>query len=559
MSSTLALDFSSSTLALLLLRIPPATYHNGDEKHDREIQELDVLPIPRSSISLPPITPIESYHLEDNDAMTEVAEGDCDGQAGQDDSRKNTMTTTQHEVFHGNSYPPCADLWSNKFVKENESALRTSVDAMDLSAVSRPKAPRNRKDEDDVDHSQEIFRENRHEDKQSQPLSTNSVDDQGSSCIYSLKSEVPDPGRPARVNFSWALEDSDDQGSSILYPPSLETTGSGQPPCNRRRRNNTCWAKAIDSGSATTTPSTRSRQRKKNARWAQRDEPAEGTITTSHNNLEGKAMSPTDGLSNFCCSFVDGFASYPPSVYGINAGDAAKHLLGNDRWKQHGLSSSTLPQLDAAELTLQVPWCHPDASPPSRPQLSTSPITTSLPQPDSETDMSPIHCRCSSAQMHSLICSGSMGSPSLDDNNGRNNASEQVASPRGFHSLLPRHPFDILDYDDSSPILPQSKQGMRQALGKVDPQEAAIHPKCDDIKEDRAPLPRLRIRGRDPIKLTRLVNELLQRTAVILDTWSGVAASYWMQVVRVARQLHNCLLSLSPALRVSQQGSPNVG
>ena len=172
--------------------------------------------------------------------------------------------------------------------------------------------------------------------------------------------------------------------------------------------------------------------------------------------------------------------------------------------------------------------------------------------------MSPIHCRCSSAQMHSFICSGLMDNhscPSLGDN-----SSEEFTYPRGFQSLLPRPLVDIIsDYDGSSPILSQSKQGTRQALGKVEPQEMAIHPQCEDIKEDRAPLPRLRIRGRDPIKLTRLVSEWLQRTAAILDTWSGVAASYWMHVVRDARQLHNCLLSLSPALRVSQLGSPNIG
>ena len=308
-----------------------------------------------------------------------------------------------------------------------------------------------------------------------------------------------------------------------------------------------------------------------------RDEPARDTTTTSHNNFGGKAASSTDGLPNFSCSYADVFASYPRRQCGNNAIDAVKNgsagdnddkrvnlgKLWNDQWKENGLSSSNLIHPDTADFPLELPQCHPNDSPPQRPRLSTLSLTASPPQSGSGTDMPTIHCRCSSAQMHAFICSGSMGNhscPSLDDNNGRSDASEEVTYLPRLPSLLPRPLVDIIsDYDGSSPILPQSKQGTRQAIGKVEPQGTAIHPQCDDIKEDRAPLPRLRIRGRDPIKLTRLVNEWLQKTAAILDTWSGVAASYWMQVVRAARQLHNSWLSLSPALRVSQLGSPNIG
>ena len=196
-----------------------------------------------------------------------------------------------------------------------------------------------------------------------------------------------------------------------------------------------------------------------------RDEPARDATTTSHNNIEGKAASSTDGLPNFSCSCVDVFASYPPTIYGINARDAVKTgkardvnvnlgRLGNDRRKEKGLSSSNLLHPDTADFPLELPRCHPNDSPPQ---------TDSLPQSGSGTDMSPIHCRCSSAQMHSFICSGLMDNhffPSLGDNSSMRNVSEEVTFPHGFHSLLPRPLVDIIsDYDVSSPILPQSKQG----------------------------------------------------------------------------------------------------
>ena len=191
---------------------PPTTYNNDNEEGDGgQIQELDILPI-----------------------VTEVAEGDYEGQAGQDDNRDDT-TTTQHGVIQGNSYPPCADLcsanhqqqwaswlimpridqlisriptvFSSRVRQENQErddnrpeethdvSLRVWVDAMDLSTVSRPKAPQNRNDEDNVGHSQEIPWENRHEDKQSQPLSSNAVDDQVSSpsILWSRKSRSACP------------------------------------------------------------------------------------------------------------------------------------------------------------------------------------------------------------------------------------------------------------------------------------------------------------------------------------------------------------------------------
>ena len=80
--------------------------------------------------------------------------------------------------------------------------------------------------------------------------------------------------------------------------------------------------------------------------------------------------------------------------------------------------------------------------------------------------------------------------------------------------------------------------------GKVEPLERTIHLPCDDVRVDRAPLPPVRIRGRDPIAVTRLVNAWLQRTAVTLDTRSGLAAFYWTEILRAARQQRHLALTI---------------
>ena len=134
---------------------------------------------------------------------------------------------------------------------------------------------------------------------------------------------------------------------------------------------------------------------------------------------------------------------------------------------------------------------------------------------------------------------------------------KRLSYPPGLGSLSPN---PRLDYDNGfTPILQQSEQKLQQGGGDIEPEEITIHPPRDDIRVDRTTLPRLRMKGGDSITATRLVHEWLQRTAVVLDTWSGVAISYWAQCVRAARQLHHSWLSLSPALRVSQGRSPIIG
>ena len=83
--------------------------------------------------------------------------------------------------------------------------------------------------------------------------------------------------------------------------------------------------------------------------------------------------------------------------------------------------------------------------------------------------------------------------------------------------------------------------------------------KVDEVRRDRSPLPKLNIKGGDATSLTRQINEWLQKTTIILNTWSVNAANFWAQAVGIARQQHNWWLSLSPAERATQLGLPTTG
>ena len=83
--------------------------------------------------------------------------------------------------------------------------------------------------------------------------------------------------------------------------------------------------------------------------------------------------------------------------------------------------------------------------------------------------------------------------------------------------------------------------------------------KVDEVKRDRSPLPKLNIKGGDATSLTRQISEWLQKTTIILNTWSVNAANFWAQAVGIARQQRNWWLSLSSAERATQLGLPTTG
>ena len=81
----------------------------------------------------------------------------------------------------------------------------------------------------------------------------------------------------------------------------------------------------------------------------------------------------------------------------------------------------------------------------------------------------------------------------------------------------------------------------------------------DEVRKDRAPLPKLVIKGSDTTTLTRTINEWIQKTTISLNTRSQSAATFWAQVVGMARQRHNWWLSLSPDQRAMHIGLPATG
>ena len=63
------------------------------------------------------------------------------------------------------------------------------------------------------------------------------------------------------------------------------------------------------------------------------------------------------------------------------------------------------------------------------------------------------------------------------------------------------------------------------------------------ISKNKSPLPKLNIKGGDPMNLSRVINEWIQKTAKALNTWSLEASNFWNQSVKSVRQQHNWWLS----------------
>ena len=128
-------------------------------------------------------------------------------------------------------------------------------------------------------------------------------------------------------------------------------------------------------------------------------------------------------------------------------------------------------------------------------------------------------------------------------------------------STLPMHPPPGMGYATPMPSTPfayacpaMGTTGSSQQIGA--PQGRMT---SDEVRKDRSPLPKLVIKGGDATTLTRVINEWIQKTTISLNTWSQSAATFWAQVVGMARQRHNWWLSLSPDQRAMHIGLPTTG
>ena len=128
-------------------------------------------------------------------------------------------------------------------------------------------------------------------------------------------------------------------------------------------------------------------------------------------------------------------------------------------------------------------------------------------------------------------------------------------------STLPTHPPPGMGYATPMPSTPLAyacpAMGTTGSSQQIGAQQGRIT--SDEVRKDRSPLPKLVIKGGDATTLTRVINEWIQKTTISLNTWSQSAATFWAQVVGMARQRHNWWLSLSPDQRAMHIGLPTTG
>ena len=128
-------------------------------------------------------------------------------------------------------------------------------------------------------------------------------------------------------------------------------------------------------------------------------------------------------------------------------------------------------------------------------------------------------------------------------------------------STLPMHPPPGMGYATPMPSTPFAyacpAMGTTSSSQQTGAQQGRIT--SDEVRKDRSPLPKLVIKGGDATTLTRVINEWIQKTTISLNTWSQSAATFWAQVVGMARQRHNWWLSLSPDQRAMHIGLPTTG
>ena len=128
-------------------------------------------------------------------------------------------------------------------------------------------------------------------------------------------------------------------------------------------------------------------------------------------------------------------------------------------------------------------------------------------------------------------------------------------------STLPMHPPPGMGYATPMPSTPCAYACPAMGTTSSSPQIGAPQGGMtnDEVRMDRSPLPKLVIKGGDATTLTRVINEWIQKTTISLNTWSQSAATFWAQVVGMARQRHNWWLSLSPDQRAMHIGLPTTG
>ena len=126
-------------------------------------------------------------------------------------------------------------------------------------------------------------------------------------------------------------------------------------------------------------------------------------------------------------------------------------------------------------------------------------------------------------------------------------------------STLPMHPPPGMGFSPPSTPFAYAcpAMGTTSSSPQIGTQQGRIA--TDEVRKDRSPLPKLVIKGGDATTLTRVINEWIQKTTISLNTWSQSAATFWAQVVGMARQRHNWWLSLSPDQRAMHIGLPTTG
>ena len=125
-------------------------------------------------------------------------------------------------------------------------------------------------------------------------------------------------------------------------------------------------------------------------------------------------------------------------------------------------------------------------------------------------------------------------------------------------STLPMHPPPGMGFSPpSTPFAYANAMGTTSSSPPTGAPQGRIM--NDEVRKDRSPLPKLVIKGGDATTLTRVINEWIQKTTISLNTWSQSAATFWAQVVGMARQRHNWWLSLSPDQRAMHIGLPTTG
>ena len=209
------------------------------------------------------------------------------------------------------------------------------------------------------------------------------------------------------------------------------------------------------------------------------------------------------------------------------------------------------------------PGCHggmqmgspPRASPPPRPQMQPVSDGSAWSYARQMYRSSPHAAQAVEAQP--LPTSAGVSEPSLYQHSHAPPHHQWAAgSTAGASTSLSRagaFPAMAVNTGSGAPAAPDGSGGM----GSQPNTQPPIQPRMEQpISKNKAPLPKLNIKGGDPTTLTRVINEWIQKTAIAVNTWSIEASNFWNQSVNSARQQHNWWLSLAPQDRATHIGLP---